>query len=392
MSFLLLIVLAKFILPADYGELSLFNTVVSFLNYFIALSTTGYESISYFQKSRDEFRYDYTSIHIIGTIVLIIFSIVLLFFGSQLSHILSLSLGFLWIAVLISYTGIYSTMVLSYYRISQQVKKYGIYSCGNAILNFILSLILVIALAQGWKGRVYSHLSCNLLFAFIAVLIYHKSGLVRFSSQTKGRFRSIILWGLPLIPHMAALWVRQGLDRYIIDAFHSKADVGLFSFALNLTNIIVIIGSSFNNSFSVDIYQALSSGKAKESIMKSLVSRSKKIAIFYVISAIAVVIGCSILVPLVLPAYSNSLPYFWILSLYGLIQCMYFLVVNYLFYFKRNKEIMFTTFGTSILHLLLSIILTRYSLYYTCIIYVFVQTVIVLTIFLRSRRAIAKDL
>ena len=41
-SFVLLIVLANFILPDDYGRLSLFGTVQTFISYFMAFSTAGY--------------------------------------------------------------------------------------------------------------------------------------------------------------------------------------------------------------------------------------------------------------------------------------------------------------------------------------------------------------
>jgi O-antigen/teichoic acid export membrane protein len=203
---------------------------------------------------------------------------------------------------------------------------------------------------------------------------------------------SIILWGVPLIPHMAAIWIRQGLDRYIIESSHSMTEVGLFSFALNIVNIIIIIGSSFNNSFSVEIYQVLSSELKAAEKKHALYSKSKKMSVVFFVATVVVVIGCSLLVPLALPTYSKALPYFMILSIYGFVQCLYFLVVNYLFYYKKNKEIMYTTFGTSIIHLLLSLLLTKYSLFYTCVLYVFIQLLIVGTIYYRSRKVVLAKL
>ena len=391
-SFLLLIILAKFILPDDYGRLSIFNTIVTFLGYFIALSTTGYESITFFRKNRREFTSDFTAIHIIATFVFLFFSIVILVGGEKLASLLSLSVNLLWVALVISYTGVYVLMILSYYRVRQKVCQYGIISCSSAALNFVLALFFVVIMNDGWVGRVYSQLLCSIMASIIALYLYRRYRLLNFSNQSRQRFMNIILWGVPLIPHMAAIWIRQGLDRYIIESSHSMTEVGLFSFALNLVNIIIIIGSSFNNSFSVEIYQVLSSGLKAAEKKRTLYRKSQKMIVVFLVATVVVVLGCTLLVPFALPTYSKALPYFMILSIYGFVQCLYFLVVNYLFYYKKNKEIMYTTFGTSIIHLLLSLLLTKYSLFYTCVLYVFIQILIVGTIYYRSRKVIIAKL
>ena len=41
-SFLLLIILANYIAPSDYGTLSLFNTIIFFWGFVVSLSTHGY--------------------------------------------------------------------------------------------------------------------------------------------------------------------------------------------------------------------------------------------------------------------------------------------------------------------------------------------------------------
>ena len=53
---------------------------------------------------------------------------------------------------------------------------------------------------------------------------------------------------------------------------------------------------------------------------------------------------------------------------------------------------MYTTFFTSLFHLGLSFILTHYSLYYTCVIYVVSQVLVTGTIFLLSNRILKLNL
>jgi O-antigen/teichoic acid export membrane protein len=202
----------------------------------------------------------------------------------------------------------------------------------------------------------------------------------------------ILWWGIPLIPHLASTWIKQGGDRLIINEQHSLSDVGLFSFALNLTSIIIIIGSAFNATNSVSIYQTLSSKLPAADIRRKLKRQTKEITAIYLIAYLLIVLGASTFTPLLLPRYTPSIPYFLILSLQGLGQCFYFLYSNYLFYYHRNKQLMLVTFVTSVLHLLLSLLLTKYSLIYTCCIYVFVQAILVYSLYRLSNKALSDNL
>ena len=376
-SFVLLIILARFIGPDEYGSLSLFNTVVSVLGFLVALSTQGYFQVSYFRKPHSVFRKDFTLIILITTAVCTLLSLVLLFFGKSISRSLYLEESFLWFAIIISFSSIVFGRLLDYYRIKEKVWVYGAYSCGFALLNFILSILFVAGGSMSWQGRVYAQLGCGLASCFLAIIIFRNLHLFHFKGLNWDRLKFILLWGIPLIPHECTTWIRQGLDRYIINGTHSIADVGLFSFGLNLANIILIVGLAFNNTNVVTIYQTLSDQDiSTESKIKKLKHQSIILFKIYSISAIMIIGGVAVFIPMLLPNYQPAMKYFYVLAIYAYIQCLYFIVVNYLFYYGRNKDVMMITFTTALLHLLLSLIFTRYSLFFTCGIYVLVQILI----------------
>lgn len=391
-SFILLVILAKYIQPGEYGSLSLYNTVSMFVGYFIALSTTGYISVSYFRKDREDFRKDFSAIVSITTAVFTFFIIVVLLFANPLSAALDLPNELLFVVLFNSFFQVFFNLNLNYKRIQEKVGLYGILSISFAVLNFVLSLLLVINCNLNWQGRVYAQLGCSVFFGLFSILSFYKYRLYDFRKLKWERFRFIILWGVPLIPHEAALWIRQGADRYIINSNHDISEVGLFSFALNLTSVIISIGLAFNATNSVSIYQELSLEKDASEKIARIKRQSKLIFMVYLISTIAVTIGVSVAVPWLLPAYSSSLGYFYILAVYGFIQCLYFLVCNFLFFYNKNNEIMLITFTTAILHLLLSLVFTKYSLYYTCVIYVFIETLIVALVYWRSKIAVKNNL
>lgn len=94
-------------------------------------------------------------------------------------------------------------------------------------------------------------------FCSAGFLYFDQEELSPYGFPKKEDFVGAYRFGIPLIPHTTSFWLRQGLDRYVINAFTTQAMVGLFSFAANFANIIQIIGHAFNASYSVNIYKTL---------------------------------------------------------------------------------------------------------------------------------------
>lgn len=378
-GFLLLLILANYIAPAEYGYLSLFGTVTMVLGYFMALSTEGYLSVSFFRDGPNGIKQTFSCVLFTSIIVSLVIYFVLCLLGKDLSVKLDLPLHCLFLAVGISFLSVYSNLILNYFRLQKKVQTYGIFSCGNALLNFVLSIVLVKTLLYGWEGRVYAQLSCCCLFGMFGLFFFIKKGFL--SLPNKKHWKMMLLWGIPLIPHLATTFIRQGCDRYIVNYYHTIEYVGLFSFALNLANIIIMVGVGFNQSNSVDIYAVLGNDTMSvEEKTNRLKSQRKTITLVYLVCSIFITLSCVFLIPIVLPQYSMAMQYFPILAVYAFLNCLYFLYTNFLFFYKKTRTLMYITFGTSILHLILSVLLTRYSLYYTCLIYSVSQIIIVLLV------------
>lgn len=378
-SFFLLLVLANYILPTDYGYLSLFGTVVMLLGYFFAMSTEGYMTVAYFKDGKDGVKNAFSCVFYTSLISLAIFTLLLLAGGDSLERVLKLPLKILYLSVFIGFFTLYTHVNLDLFRIQEKVKLYGFFSCLNAFLNFVVSIVLVKYLLLGWEGRVYAQLACFSLFGLACFLFFIRDGLL--GKPNWPCWKSMLLWGIPLIPHLSINFIRQGMDRYIVDYNHGVESVGLFSFALNLANIIFMIGMGFNQSNSVDIYKVLGNKDLENKFKIDLLKKQRYMLLgVYLVATILVSAACFVGVPLFLPKYVGSLAYFPVLAVYAFFYCCYLLYTNYLFFFKKTKNIMYVTFSASLLHLALSLLLTRYSLMFTCFVYCFSQLLIVVGI------------
>lgn len=367
-SFVLLIILAHYIMPNEYGLLSLFSTVTSVLGLVFGLSSSGYVSVVFFNESRTEFNKDFTCIFIINIITVLIYFVALISAGPFISKLLSLPLDVLYLAGFIVLFNKLYQFQQDLHRLKEELKIFGVLSCSNAILNFLTAIFFVVYLNWSWIGRIYSLVTYSAIFAIISIIYLVKEKYFDLH-DIKKRFVPILKWSLPLIPHLAANWIKQGLDRYIINDSYTSYDVGIFSFALNLTSVIITIGVAFNNSNSVTLYQILSSNTTNAQKRNEIDNSVKEFLYIYLFISCLVVAGGSILTPIIFPNYSMAVPYFIILGVYGFLQCVYFLYCNIFFYYKNTRELMYITFFSALLHLGLSLLLTKYSLYLTAIIY-----------------------
>ena len=327
-----------------------------------------------------------------GVATLLFFVFVVLVGGESLGQALEMPQGLLLYAVAISFLTFVFRIQQDYYRINEDVIKYGVYNVGNAIINFSLSLLLVISFGQGWLGRVNAQLWCTVIFGIISIVFLFKHRLLNFGFN-KELYKKIIIWGLPMIPHHATGWIRQGLDRYIINYSYTTYEVGFFSFGLNICNVIDMIGMAFNATNSVTLFQTLSNKELDDREKQKILNRqTRMIGSIYIVSAVIVVCLTTPLVYVVLPKYYEAVPFIWILSLSGWMKCMYYLYSNYLFYYNQTKQLMYITFSTSVAHLLLSFFFTRFSLYYTAIIYVFVQGAMTLIVAIKAKKILSQHL
>lgn len=390
-SFLLVLILANYITPGEYGYLSLFVTFLMVLGYFMALSTEGYLSISYFKNSDIGIKQTVSGILLISSVVLLSLLIIISLLGVPLENLTQLNANCLYLAVIICFFTVSSNIFLDLFRLKEKVMLYGAICCSNALLNFITTILLVKYVHLGWMGRVYSQFACFSIYGLFGILYFAYKGYIVLPSSSS--LKKMIMWGLPIIPHLATSFIRQGCDRYIINYYHTISDVGLFSFALNLANIVVMIGVGFNQSNSVEIFKVLGDKTItnREKKQKLLFQRKQFVKIYCILTLITTVIGYFIF-PLVLPKYANSMNYFLLLAIWGLGQCLYLLYTNYLFYYDKTKSIMYITFCTSLLHLLLSLLLTRYSLFFTCSIYIITQFVICFFIRKKAKSLLVKYL
>lgn len=384
-SFILLLILANYIAPEGYGHLNLFSTFVQLFTYFVCLSCAGYISVVYFKKPKRETGLVVNTIILISVCMTILIGGVFTIFPS-LRTVVGLDLRIIFIAILICLCVVFHNMNLDIYRLEERPVPYGIISVLFCLLNFALALYFVVGLERDWLGRVYSQLLVAVVFAIVGIVIVTKKGFITLNKPTHKIVKETLHFGIPLIPHQVAFWVRQSFDRFVINHFLTLSIVGLYGFAFNFANIITIIGSSFNSAYSVYQFQQLSN--RTENTWRNLKRISRVMLAFYAVITILIVAGCYIFIPILFPKYVEALPFILPLGISALFICYYLIFVNYLFYYEKTKVLMYITTSFSAIQLVLSLLVTRFGAIWTAYISAFISFCIFFVVYKYSGKVL----
>lgn len=385
LNFLLIFILSVYLSKNDFGVLNLFNTFVLIVTVFISLSTQSYFSVTYFKKSKEGLQNIFNAISIISLLTFIFFIIIILLFSVKLSELIGFSAEYQIYAIIICFLQLFYTLNLEIYRLEEKPVKYGVLTTIWLAFNFLTTLYFCISLQQGWAGRANAQIISAIVFFIFNIYFLRKKGYLHWELPDKNDFTNTLKFGLPLIPHNSTIWIRQGLDRYFLNFFYGSALVGSFSFAYNFAGIIMMVGTAFNATNSVYIFKNLKEDN-NEQVEKKLIYQIKIMSILFFIITLFSILISFLTIKFVVPKYNDAIPFLLPMCLMGFFQCIYYLFVNFLFFYNKTKTLMYITFSISIVHLLLSFILTRYSSLYTAYIGLLSGIIICLLVIWQSNK------
>lgn len=383
-NFVIMMVMARFIKPDSYGQLSLFTTMVSLLSIFICLNTNGFIGVNFFSSSKEKIQRLLNVVVLTTLLAYMVMLTAMCCFTSALEEVSGLTIVYQFYAIPFCALNVMNALLLDVWRLEEKVWRYGTFSVLLVICNLILTVLFVGFLRWDWQGRMYAQVITCAGFAVLAFYILTKKNYLRMVFPKKEDFVGAYRFGIPLIPHTTSFWLRQGLDRYVINAFTTQAMVGLFSFAANFANIIQIIGSAFNASYSVNIYKTLATANIDS--VKLLRRNCWYLVGVYFVITLLIFLFASLLIPFAFPQYNDCIIYLFPLCGGAMFQCFYLVYVNILFFYKRTKILMYITFTCSLLHCIMSLLLTKYGVIYTAYISLFSNMLIFMGVYGYSKR------
>ena len=158
---------------------------------------------------------------------------------------------------------------------------------------------------------------------------------------------------------------------------------------MNFGSIIGMVGMAFNATNSVYIFKKLSDGY--EEARYVLRKQHTIMAVVFLGLTFFIWGAVALLLPRLMPDYAGSVRYLFPVCMTAFFQCIYLLYVNYLFFYKHTRRLMYITVLTACVQVGLSLWLTRYDVLWTAYISAFVSLVMTTLVIVSSKRILKRE-
>lgn len=355
--FLLLPILTRYLSPKEYGIVTMFTLITTFVSPFIGLSVNGAIARNYYERDNIDFSiYVYNCIVIIIASTIIV-SLLLKILAGPISVVSSFPKEAMWTIIIYSTSQVLISVIQSIWQVQKKALLYGVFINLQTIFNFVLSIIFVVVLKMNWIGRIYGQILSYLIFSIMAIIILFRSKLIKIIYDFT-YIKNALKFGTPLIPHAISGTVISMTDRFFITNMIGLADAGIYSVGYQIGSIINLFANSFNNAYVPWLYEKLKKDDYKTKI------RIVKFTYIYFILILAIALFVGLIAPKILyyiigKSYAESSSYVIWVALGYAFNGMYFMVVNYIFYSQRTNILAAVTFVTAIVNIIINYIFIK---------------------------------
>jgi O-antigen/teichoic acid export membrane protein len=262
--------------PEDYGVLETMGVFVFFVTAVLDFGLNTGSARYYFQAPNDQEKGRVLFTALVMRLVSIIPSLILAINSSSISQYFFNTEEYTWV-VFLSCISIPMTMLnqeqVNLLRYLRQPWSYNILTLLRALMGICLGISLVVILKKGAAGAQMASLISSSLIFFISYLFINRKRYVYSFSWYWGK--KMLLFGFPLIWASIALWFFEVSDRYVILYFHNSDQIGLYSIASRVTQVLILLNMAINMSFKPLILQSYEEEKlVGKPISKSLISQT----------------------------------------------------------------------------------------------------------------------
>lgn len=361
LPFLLLPFITHYLTPSDYGIVTNFNVYVQILSVFCYATTAGALPVMYYKLDKSEIKQYIFNMLLLNTYGTLICMLIMLISFVWVEHVLNISLIFQLLALLVVWFAGITNVNMLLWRCEEKPLSFGIYQISQSVVNALSTILFVIILLLGWKGRVYSMAIATIIFGLISIYVLYKR---QYLDVKINRYyqKQMLVYALPLVPHVLSFWFKSGVDKVMLTNMCSLAANGLYSVSMTWGSIVSMFLVSFNNAYSPYLYKKLARFDADREGTKEEQRKLVRLigySFIVILAFILIIWGISVYLIQVIyaPAYHASLEYLpWVMIgqfFYGGYQ----MFVCFIHYTLKTKLLGTITFSWSVVQIGITYIL-----------------------------------
>lgn len=356
--FLLLPILTRYLSPDDYGVIASFTALVSFLGIFIGLSAHGAIDANYFKLKKEQVGIYIFNVLIVLLSITVIALVTIIIYNDLIMNKLNIPLEWQIVSIFVAVSQFITIINLSLWIIEQKPVPYGMYQLFQTIFITSVSIVLVVGFSFDWSGNLLAISIGSLLSAFISLFFLKQKGYL-ILKVNKEYLNDFLKFGIPMVPHQVSGWIRSQADKVIVVSILGTAMTGLFVVGQQVGMVMSIFMSSLNKALYPFLYKKLNQ-EMTETDKRNIVKTTYFIGFLIIIAALTLIMLIEIIYPYLFNAtFQNSLFVTQLMIIGYLFEGLYYLIVNYFFYFKQTAKLAKITFSISMVHICFSIFLVN---------------------------------
>lgn len=361
--FLLLPFLTHYLHPKDYGIVTNFNVFIQIFSVFCHTATSGAIAVMYYKLSKSDLKVYMSNMLILNTVITVFCAIVGLSFSKGIASAFDLPFLYQCNALLVVWFSGIINMNLILWRCEENPILFGVFQISTTLVNAVLTVMLVIILLWGWKGRLISNIGTNCLAGLLSIFILYKRGFLTFRISKK-YLKEISMFAAPIVPHALSFWLKSGADKLLLTKLIGLEANGLYSAAMTWAAIVTMFLASFSNAYAPYLYKNLKRfDEDKIGTQADQIRVVKLIGISLVASLVLILLIFLLANFLINKVYATTyssakayLPYIMVTQYF---EGTYLLFVCFLYYTSRTRVLGIITFAASIIQIGLSYLLIK---------------------------------
>lgn len=340
-SFLLLFVFTNpvYITPSENGLLSLFSTSLIFLMPFLSMGIIHSTSTDFFKLEKTAFRNFFTTGFVMPVTVMFLSAGILFLCRNLLQETFGFPVMFVWLIPLVTFFIFCNEQLLGLARDNNEPSVYLKANILKTVLEFGLSLVLVVYFSHRWQGRIEGIVIAYGATAIYGFYYFSKKGYL-FGRVEKKYIYSELIYAVPIIALQASIFAMNSSDKFFLASFctDNNETVGIYSIACVFAAIVNILSMALLQFIFPKIYAMLSSGNIEyKTIRKFFFSYLGIMSI----ATIVLIAGTPLLYHYFInPKYHPALRYSYLLYAGNFLWTISYFFYSFLLYHKKKKKIL----------------------------------------------------
>ncbi len=263
-SFFLIPIYTRYLVPAEYGKLELLNTFASTLEIVFSLGLFQVFYTEFFKKDEegkkelvDRIISTYLSI---TTLLYVVSGLVIWIFHESL--MVDVDLLLVYAALLISYLNFFQNCFIILLRLYERARFLTVLQVGLGIGSVLMNLYFIVGLRIGIVGIIISNLAIMVVSNLLSFRFYKRIyGNFTFYLK-KTDFSSTLSLSVVFIPGALAFWLMNSVSRWVLLEFSGVSEVGIYSVAVKFSSLFdPLIIQPFLSSYNPRALRGFSEGK-----------------------------------------------------------------------------------------------------------------------------------